>query len=202
MGRIAVCQVVSTEVEHPDKDGHEHHRVIGRGDGMIHLPHDVGRTLIVTRQIPEQRPGDGHIERRRHALSRHVADDEEQLVTLDDEIIEITAHLLGGRHCGKKVQVVTLREDGGDHPHLNVVGDHQFTLQTFLACRRHFQVLDILFQRRLHIPEGLAQLQQFVLRVDLRQRRVEITLGDAHRRFRELSQRACHLIDGPCAEDE
>ena len=169
---------------------------------MIHLAHDVGRTLVVARQVAEQRAGDGHVKRRRHPLPRHVADDEEELITLDDEVVEVAAHLFGWCHRGEKVEVVALGEDGGNHAHLDVVGDDELALEPLLAGRGGSQVLNMLLQRRLHIFEGVAQVQQLVFRLDLRQRCVQIALGDIYRSLSEQLQRLHHLIDGNGAEDE
>ena len=202
MGSITIGQMVGTQVEHTDKDSHEDHRVVGRSNSVIHLPHDIRRTLIVTCQITEERTGDGHIKRCGHPLACHIADDEEHLIAFDDEVIEVTPHLLGRCHGGEKVEVVTIGEHGGQHTHLDIMGDDELTLQTFLAGCGHLQVFNMLFQGGLHIGKGFAQLQQLVLGMDLRQRGVEVAVGNAHCRLGKLLQGFHHLIDGPCTADE
>ena len=65
---------------------------------MVHLPNDVGGTLVVAGQIAEQRSCDSHIQRGGYSFTCYVADNEEELIALDDEVVEIAAHLLGRDH--------------------------------------------------------------------------------------------------------
>ena len=167
MGSIAIGKVLRLEVEHPYKGGDKDQRVVGRGNGMVHLAHDVGSTLVVSCKVAEKGTGNGHIERGRHTLTCHVADDEEELVTLDDEVVEVASHLFGRCHGSEQVKVVALREDGGNHAHLDVVGNGELTLESHLTFGSGFQFLDILLQRFLHILERVAQVQQLILRLDL-----------------------------------
>ena len=80
------------------------------------------------------------------------------------------------------------------------MGNLQLTLQTFLAGRRGLQVADMLLQRVLHVLKGVAQLLQLVLRMDIGQRGVEITLSNAHDGIGELLQWFHHLINSPRTE--
>ena len=123
---------------------------------MIHLSDNISRTLVVTCQITEERSRNSHIKRCRYALACHVADDKEQFVVVDDEVIQITAHLLRRRHGGKQFQIITLREGRRNHAHLDIMGNHQLTLKALLASRRYLQVLNMLFQGCLHILKRLA----------------------------------------------
>ena len=133
MGGIAIGEVVGTQVEHPHEGRYKHQRFVGRCNGVVHLTHNVGGTLIVASQITEEGSRDGHVERSGHALARHVADDEEQFVVLDDEVVQVAAYLLGRGHRGKKVEVIAFRKHGGQHAHLYVVGNDEFALQSLLA---------------------------------------------------------------------
>ena len=190
VGGIAIGQVVGTQVEHAHEGRNKHHRFVGRCDGVVHLAHDIGCILIIACQIAEEGTCNSHVERGGHTFTGHVADDEEQFVVLDDEVVEVAAHLLGGGHRGKEIQIVAFREYGGQHAHLYVVGNGELTLQSLLAGGGGLKILDMLFERGLHILKRVAQLKQFVLRMDLRQRGIQITAGDAHRRLGKLFHRS------------
>ena len=168
VGSIAIGQVVGLHVEHAHKHSDKDIRVVGGGDGVVHLADDVGSTLVVACKVSEQCSCHGHIERCRHALSCHVADDKEELVALDDKVVEVAAHLLGRGHRRKEVEVLSLRERGGDHTHLDVVGNLQLTLQAFLTGGGGLQVADVLLQGMQHVGEGITQLEQLVLGAYLR----------------------------------
>ena len=130
---------------------------------MVHLSHDVGSTLVVACEVAEEGSCDCHIERCRHSLASHVADDEEEFVALDDEVVEVASHLLGRCHRGKEIEVLSLWEGRRDHPHLDVVGNLQLALQAFLAGRCRLEFVDVLLQRVLHILKRVSQLLQLVL---------------------------------------
>ena len=167
---------------------------------MVHLPNDVGGTLVVAGQIAEQRSCDSHIQRCRHSFSCHVADNEEELIVLDDEVVEVAAHLLGRSHRGIELKVLPLWKCRRDHAHLDVMGNLQLALQPFLAGSGGLQVVDMLFQGTLHVFERVPQLQQFVFRMDGRQGSVKIAVGYRHDRLGKLSQWSDHLVDGPRTE--
>ena len=125
---IAIGKVVGTQVEHTHEGRYEYQRFVGWCYGLVHLAHNVGCTLIVACQIAEEGTSDSHVERCRYALSGNVADDEEEFVAFDDEVIQIAANLLGWGHRGKEIQVVAVRKHRGQHTHLYVVGNDEFTL--------------------------------------------------------------------------
>ena len=139
------------EVEHADKRGDENHGVVGGCNRMVHLAHDVGSALVVACQVAEERACHSHVKRRRHPFSCHITYNKEEFITLNDEVVKVAAHLFGRCHGGKEVEVVALREDCGNHTHLDIVGNDEFALKTFLAGRCGFQIIDMLFQRSLHI---------------------------------------------------
>ena len=146
VGGIAIGQVMGLQVEHADEGCDKNEGFIGGSDGMVHLSHDVGGTLVIACQIAEERAGDSHIERGGHTLACHVTDDEEEFVALNDEVVEVATHLFGRCHGGKEVEVVALWKDGGNHAHLYVVGDDKFTLQPLLAGGCGLQVFYVLLQ--------------------------------------------------------
>ena len=113
---------------------------------MVHLAHDVGSTLVVACEVTEQGSRDGHIKRCRHSLSCYVADDEEELIALENEVVEVATYLLRRRHRRIKVEVLALGEDRWDHPHLDIVGNRQLTLQPLFAGRCGLQVDHVLLE--------------------------------------------------------
>ena len=146
MGSIAIGEVVGFEVEHTYKRSDERQGVVGGCNGMIHLAHDIGRTLIVACQVAEQRSCNGHVKRGRNALSCYITDNKEELIPLDDEVVQVAPHLFGRCHGSEEIEVVSFWEDGGNHAHLNIVGNSEFALEAHLTVGSGFQLLDILLE--------------------------------------------------------
>ena len=113
---------------------------------MVHLAHDVGGTLVVASEVTEQGSRDGHIKRCRHTLASHVADNEKEFVALEDEVVEVATHLLSRRHRRKEVEVLPLGKGRWNHPHLDIMGNCQLTLQPFFAGCRGLQVNHVLLE--------------------------------------------------------
>ena len=171
---------MSLQVEHAHKESHKQKLLIGSGYGTIDLAHHIGSRLIVAGQIAKQRAGDGHIKGGWHTLSGHIADNEKHLVAIYHKVVQVASHLAGRCHRGKNIYILALRKVFGNHAHLYVVGNGQLAQHVLLGGCGLLQILNILFQRNLHILKRVAQLQQFIFRLDLRQRRVEVSIGDAH----------------------
>ena len=110
---------------------------------MVDFPDDVAGTLVVACQMTEERADHCHVQRARHSFSSHVADDEEQLVAIDNIVVEVAPHFLRRCHGRIDIQPWSLREVVGQHGHLDVMCNAQFTLYTFFFDAGTFQFVHI-----------------------------------------------------------
>ena len=139
----------------------------------------------------------------RHALARHIADAEEQMLIADMEVEQITAHRLRGCHMTVDVDIMTLREGRvltGDHRHLNVVGNLQLIINGRLLGSGLLQILHILSERMLHRGKGIAQPAEFILVCNHGQRRVEVTFCHLISRLGQRTEGFGDLTDRVAAE--
>ena len=130
--------------------------------------------------ITKQCAGDGHHQRCRHAFAGNVADAEEQFIVAQEEVKEVATDTLGRRQHAVNLYLVTMRECGErlrQHSHLNMVCNIQFTLNSGFRGGSILQFLHVALQRLLHGAERVAQLGDFIIVPESRQRRVEVTFG-------------------------
>ena len=152
---------------------------------------------------PEQTTGDGHNERGGDTLSRHVADDEVELLILDEEVVEVAPHLLGRYKTSSQCEVVTLgkgREYLGNHPHLYALRDAQLALDAFPIGRGRLELVDVLHQRVLQIFERVVQFLEFIPGAYLWQLGRKVSMGYLLGHVGELLDGGYHLADAVVAE--
>ena len=108
---------------------------------------------------PDQRPRDHHEQCGGHALAGDVRHDQAKVIVIDqEEIVEIAADLLGGRHAGVDVKFVPIRESRegmGQHGSLDVRRQLQFVLDPL-----PFGLLAVLGLQRSHLPADIPAHQQ------------------------------------------
>lgn len=117
---------------------------------------------------------------RGHAFAGYIADAEEQFVVAQEEVIEVATDTFGRCQHAVNLYLVTMRKSRErlrQHGHLNMVCDIQFALNSSFRGGGFLQFLHIALQRLLHGVERVAQLSDFIMVPECRQRRVEITLG-------------------------
>ena len=171
------------QVEHTDEKRHKHIGMVVLAHRIVHLTHDLRRTVNLHGDGMEQHFRHRHKQGSRHALARHIADAEEQMLIADMVVEQIAAHRLRGCHMTVNIDIMTFREWRvltGNHRHLNVVGNLQLIINGRLLGSGLLQILHILSERMLHRSKGVAQPTEFILVCNHGQRRVEVTF--------------CHLI--------
>ena len=76
--------------------------------------------------------GDGHEQRRRRTLARNIADDNAEMILVDEKVIEeVAADGAGRGHLGVQIEIVAVRErrkDAGHQRMLNGARGFQFTV--------------------------------------------------------------------------
>ena len=141
---VAVVEAARLEVddadEHGDEDGVlvvDRHRVVQLGGD------DLGGESLLG-DGTEQVDGDGHGERGGDALAADVAHAEAEAVVLQEEVVEVAAHLLGRHDGGVEVYVAAVGECGEGtrhHRHLYIACDAQFTVDALLGGGRLGQLV-------------------------------------------------------------
>ena len=87
---------------------------------------------------------DNHEQRGGYALARYIRHDDGEVAFIHhEEIIEVTANLLGGGHAGVDINFLHHREYAGQHAGLDVGGDIEFGFDLLLG----HAVLHLLFQQ-------------------------------------------------------
>ena len=133
MAAIAVFQKSCFQVVRSNKQCDKHAGVVLIGQSLVHLTHDTVRFIHMGRDDTEQTTRHSHHQGGWDALSRYVADTEEELIVADIEIIEIASNGLGWSQTAVDINVITIWirwEDLRKHRHLDVAGHLQFTLDT------------------------------------------------------------------------
>ena len=105
--------------------------------------------------------GNHHKQRRGHPLAGYVGDNHRQVVVVhQEEVVEVSAHLLGRVHGGVHVELLPLREgreNPGQHVRLDLGGHVQLGADALLLRRDGGQVLDVLVDLQLHGLDGLGE---------------------------------------------
>ena len=144
MAAVAIVEVAGLEVDDADEHGNEDSVLIVDGHRIVQFGgNDLwGESLLG--DSAEQIDGDGHGERSGDALAADVAHAEAETVVLEEEVVEVTAHFLGGHNGSVKVYIAAVgksRESTGHHRHLDVACDAQFTVDALFSGGRVSQLV-------------------------------------------------------------
>ena len=153
---------VNARAEHGD----EQRRGVVDAEVAVELGQQRARRHPATHRRPEQRQRDRHEQRCRHTLARHVADDDIQLLIVEEhEVVEVAADLLGRHDHRVQIELRPVRErrkDLGQDAHLDVVRDPQLAFNPLLGRRRDRQLLDRAREPLGHLVERSGELADFV----------------------------------------
>ena len=144
MTAVTVVEVAGLEVDDADKHGDEDGILVISGHRVVQLGGDDLRGEALFGDGTEQVDSDGHGERSGDALAADVTDAETKAVTLEEEVVEVAAHFLGGHDGSVKVDIATVREcreGAGHHRHLDITCDTQFAVDTLLGSGRVSQLV-------------------------------------------------------------
>ena len=141
MAGIAEDHRSRRQVETPDEHGHEHTLLVVLRQFIIDARRNGARRMMLLGDGAEEADGLCHEERCRHALARHVAQAEIELVVHQQIAIQVATHATCRRDVGMDVQSLPVGEDIGHHRHLNVTGNTYFTLDTLLGGCRLLQLV-------------------------------------------------------------
>ena len=141
MAAVAEVQTSRGEVEQTDEHRDEHAVLIVFRQLVVDARSNLVGLVAALGKSTEQSHGLCHEQRCRHSLSRDVAHTEVQAVVLQQTVVQVASHLTGRNHLRIDVKALVLRKVAGHHGHLDVTGNAQFTLDTFLLCRHGCQAL-------------------------------------------------------------
>ena len=182
MAGTAKTQLETLQIDYAQEQGDEHAVVVAAGQRRVEGGHGGGRVVRGGRQLLDQADGPGHEQRGGYALVRDVPYRNEQLLAAPVIAVQIATHRARGQHprpqpkCGIGLAGLAAV---GQHRHLYFPGGAQFTLQPAAPGGGGFQVGDIGFQVLFHGCERLDQPGDFIVARGCRQRRIEVTPGDA-----------------------
>ena len=120
------------QVEPAPCGGHEHAGLVVAAELAADPGEDGGGRRRSGGAGAEQRLGDGHEQRRGHALPRDVPDQEPEAVAVHEEVVEVPAHGTCRPRLRHQLQLGPLGEAAGQHRHLDVVGQPQSLLDPLL----------------------------------------------------------------------
>ena len=181
MTRVTEVEVSRLEIHQSEEEGDKHTSGITVGEGFVHTDAYLGRHHALRCQCAEEARGLSHEERGRYALAADIADAEVEFVPLKEVAVEVAAHFLGWRHRGIHVETIPLGESAGHHTHLDLTGNTQFTINALLGGCGILQLIDIVYQRMLHIAKRLGQVAYLVDTSVVRQVLVELSGSDDFR---------------------
>ena len=191
MTAVAEVQVRCIEVYQTDKHGHEHVLVVVLRQELVDGHRDAYRVVALLGDDTEQVTGYGHEQRCGNSLSAHVTHAEVHLVALNEEVVQVTSHLLRRSHGSEQVYIISVREgreDTGHHAHLDVAGHLELLLYGSRSGRSLLHLIDVFDERMLHPAERLVQTSEFVDTAVVRQFLVQLSRRNGFNLARELAQ--------------
>ena len=174
----------------PQPGRHKHAVLIALAEAVVDVEQDLGRAGIYAGHghVLDQGLGNDHEQGRRNALAGDIRHDAGEMVVVDqEEIIEISSHLLGGVHDRVEIEFLPVRECREmhrQHVRLDVRRDGQLRVEALLLRRDLHDLLDVAAHFLRHVREGpgkhldLVAGQEDVLHVEGHV--VSVHAGDAH----------------------
>ena len=194
MSGVDKGEVAAVDVQQAHEGGDEQPLAVVFAELVIRAVKDLRERLAGERLIFDDRLGDDHEQRRRNALAGNVRHhDGKMRVVHHEEVVEVTADLLGGVHRGIDVELVALRKGGeyaGEHIVLDLRGHVQLRADALLFRRHGGQVVDVGLQARRHLIKGVGERFDLVAGLDL-DSLVEVAAADARDFLGKVRDRAC-----------
>ena len=113
----------------------------------------------MSRYGTESATRNGHDQRGRNALSANVAYAEVQFFVTDVEVVQVAAYLPGRHDRRRHIQVLTGREHGGNHRHLDAARDAQVALETLFGLVGLLE-LDLALDKRIQNKQKHHESEQ------------------------------------------
>ena len=115
-----------------------------RRERVIQSVGNILRRAPLLSHRTEQIDHHSHRHRGWHTPATDITHTEVETVVLHKEVIEVATHLLGRFHHGIEIDIVTLRKSrelARHHSHLDVAGNAQLAIDTFLGSRGVLQLV-------------------------------------------------------------
>ena len=120
---IAVVHATGLQVDESEEHGDEHAVLVALAKLVVQAGCYLGGHHALLGHGTEQTGGLGHEQRGGDALATDVAEADIDVVVLQQEVVEVATHLLGGLHIGIEVQSLVGGELAGDDGLLDVAGN-------------------------------------------------------------------------------
>ncbi len=166
MPRVGAGQPARGQFQYAKPHRHEHLRSVVLAQLGIGRGQDLRRGAAQARPVIDDVLGRHHEQRRGHALVGHVRDDQDQVVVIHhEEIVEITADLLGRFHAGIEVEFRAIREGRelpGQRGALNSRSRVQLCFDALALRGDPGQLVGAVHNARLHRLYLMIQVADFV----------------------------------------
>ena len=152
---IGTAHLAVVQIDDADPGRDEHLGVVAVAERVVGPEQDLRGRPARFRQVAQGRLGPHHEQGGRNALTRHIGDDQAHVVVVDkEEIVEISAHFLGGVHHREDLKVIPwILEVLGQGGILYASGKFQLLLDALLrggdvALQHADGLVDVVGQRR------------------------------------------------------
>jgi hypothetical protein len=129
MTTVTVFHYPSLDVQHTVEDGHKHAGLVIAVQFVVEFGQDGLRTTHSGGNHSEESFSHRHEQRGWHALARHIADSEAEMIVLGKEkIVEVSTYFPGGFNHGIEVKLRALgkgRKDLGQNAHLDFMREFE-----------------------------------------------------------------------------
>ena len=154
-------------IQDPQPDRDEHLLLVVGADRRIGACENIGKRFARHNIVGQDDPGGHHKEGGRDPLAGDIRDHQAEVVLVDqEEVIKVSADLLGRMHGGKNIKGIVFRkgrELAGQHVRLDPGRQRELRPDPLPLRRDLCDAVDIVLDLLLHPVDGVRQVADLVL---------------------------------------